>query len=263
MDNKYRYDPDCPIEDILYLIKQEDAESIRQALLEVINNNYPDSEIYLYKQGYSIYESKGKEFNPKLLASLNADESYLKATEDTLASSNNDSISFDGFQYLSTDKYVQVFTIEKDHSNRGLLITKNNNVVDEKYIDTLINVYNNQIQLLRNKDTDSLTGLLNRQSFDLKLSKVYTDLSYENRNQENFNGLAFALLDIDFFKSINDNFGHVYGDEVLILFSNAMKSTFRDNDMLFRYGGEEFAVLLNNVNLEQAQSILDRFRHNI
>ena len=104
MNNEYRYNPDCPIKDILYLIKQEDTERIRQALLEVINNTYPDSEIYLYKQGYSLYESKGKEFTPKLLASLNADESYLKKTEETLASSNNDSISFDGFQYLSTDK---------------------------------------------------------------------------------------------------------------------------------------------------------------
>ena len=263
MDNEFINNPDCPIKDILYLIQQDDTESIRQALLEVINKSYPDSEIYLYKQGYSIYESKGKEFTPKLLASLNAKESYLKTAEDTLASSNKESIHFDGFHYLSTEDYVQVFTIEKDHSNRGLLITKNNNVINEKYIDTLIRVYNNQIQLLRNKDTDSLTGLLNRQSFDTKIAKTYADLSYKNRSQEHLNGLVFALLDIDFFKSINDNFGHVYGDEVLILFSNAMKKTFRDNDMLFRYGGEEFVVLLSNVNLEQAQSILDRFRHNI
>ena len=264
MDNEYINSPHCPVKDVLYLIQQDDTESIQQALLEVINKSYPDSEIYLYKQGYSLYDSKDKEFAPKLLASINANEPYLKITEDTLSPSNKESIHFDGFQYLSTDNYVQVFTIEKEHSNRGLLITKNNIVVDEKYIDTLINVYNNQIQLLRNKDTDSLTGLLNRQSFDSKLAKVYADLSYKNRSQEkNLNGLVLALLDIDFFKSINDNFGHVYGDEVLILFSNAMKTTFRDNDTLFRYGGEEFAVLLSNVNLEQAQSILDRFRQNI
>ena len=128
MDNEYRNNPNCPIKDILYLIKQENTESIRQALLESINNTYPDSEIYLYKQGYSLYESKGKEFTPKLLASLNADESYLNKTEETLVSSNDDSINFDGFQHLSTDKHVQVFTVEKDHSNRGLLITKNNKI---------------------------------------------------------------------------------------------------------------------------------------
>ena len=64
MEHEYRNSPDCPVKDILYLIKQEDTESIRQALLEVINKSYPDSEIYLYKQGYSLYESKGKEFTP-------------------------------------------------------------------------------------------------------------------------------------------------------------------------------------------------------
>lgn len=263
MDNEYINNPDCPIKDILYLIQQDDTTSIRQALLEVINKSYPGSEVYLYKQGYSVYESKDKEFAPKLLASLNANKQYLKATENTITATNIEPSQFDGFQYLSADKYAQVFTIEAKHSNRGLLIIKNKNVIDEKYIDILISVYNNQIQLLRNKDTDSLTGLLNRQSFDSKIAKIYADLSYKNRSQEHLNGLVFALLDIDFFKSINDNFGHVYGDEVLILFSNAMKNTFRDNDMLFRYGGEEFVVLLSNVNLEQAQSILDRFRHNI
>lgn len=263
MDNKYRNNPDCPIKDVLYLIQQDDTENIRQALLEVINKSYPNSELYLYKQGYSLYEAKDKEFAPKLLATLNANKQYLKATENTITDSNKTPIQFSGFQYLSADKYAQVFTIENEHSNRGLLIIKNKNVIDEKYIDTLISVYNNQIQLLRNKDTDSLTGLLNRQSFDTKLEKLYADLGYKNRSQETSNSIVFALLDIDFFKSINDNFGHVYGDEVLILYSNTMKKTFRDNDMLFRYGGEEFAVILNNVNLEQAQSILDRFRHNI
>ena len=54
-----------------------------------------------------------------------------------------------------------------------------------------------------------------------------------------------GILDIDHFKSINDNYGHVYGDEVLLLFSDLMKKTFRGNDLLFRYGGEEFVVVLD------------------
>lgn len=263
MDNEYRNSPDCPVKDLLYLIQQDDIEHIRTALLETIDKSYPGGEIYLYEQGYSLYETKGKVFSPKLLACLNQDVSCLKKAKEILQSKDLESNNFTGFNYLPTDDYVQIFTVENEHSNRGLLITINKDIIDEKYIDTLISVYNNQIQLLRNKDTDSLTGLLNRQSFDIKLSKLHENLAYENRTQDDLSGYTFALLDIDFFKSINDKFGHVYGDDVLILFANTMKNTFRDNDMLFRYGGEEFAVLLDSVTLEQSELILDRFRNNI
>lgn len=263
MDNQYRNDPDCPIEDILYLIQQDDIENIRKALLEVINKSHPDGELYLYGQGYSLYESKNKEFSPQLLAYISHKKDYLKELQEIITSSNPKPVNFDGFKYLPTDEHVQVFIVENEHSNRGLLITVNKSIINDRYIKLLIKVYNQQIQLLRHKSTDSLTGLLNRQSFDIRLTNLHTDLGFENRTRDNLAGYVFALLDIDFFKSINDKYGHVYGDEVLILFSNMMNETFRDIDMLFRYGGEEFALLLNNVNLQQAEIILNRFRNNV
>lgn len=70
-----------------------------------------------------------------------------------------------------------------------------------------------------------------------------------------------VILDIDHFKLVNDNFGHLYGDEVLLHFAELMKKTFRYTDFLFRYGGEEFVVILNNVELEQALEIMNRFHH--
>ena len=263
MENEYRNSPDCPVKDILYLIQQDDIDHIRSALLKIIDESYPDGEIYLYHQGYSLYDSKDRNFTPTLLACLSGKEDCKKKSENILLSSESETIQLDGFKNLPSDNHVQVFTVENERSNRGLLITINKKLIKDKYINTLISAYNSQIQLLRNKDSDSLTGLYNRQSFDSKLSKIHAHLDLENRTQDNSSGYVFALLDIDLFKSINDNFGHVYGDEVLILFANAMRRTFREVDMLFRYGGEEFAVLLNSVNLEQAESILDRFRHNI
>ena len=72
--------------------------------------------------------------------------------------------------------------------------------------------------------------------------KLHSNFGFENRADDEHCQFCFTLIDIDFFKKVNDKYGHVYGDEVLLIFSNLMKKTFRDVDMLFRYGGEEFAV---------------------
>ena len=62
---------------------------------------------------------------------------------------------------------------------------------------------------------------------------------------------------------MNDQFGHLYGDEMLTLFARLMANTFRQEDLLFRYGGEEFAVVLANVDLELAARALERFRRSV
>lgn len=263
MEIENKNDIDCPVKDLLSLIRQDDIEHLRNALLEVIDKSHPGGEIYLYEHGYSLFESGNKRFSPTLLACRGSDNNCVENAQLIQLSSDADSIHFDGFKYLPTDDYVQVFTVESERSSRGLLITINENIIDEHYIHTLLSAYNHQVHLLRNKDTDSLTGLFNRQSFDSKLTKLHSNFSSEKRANDEPCQYCFALFDIDFFKKVNDKYGHIYGDEVLLMFSTLMKETFRDVDILFRYGGEEFAVLLHNVNLIQADSILNRFRKNI
>lgn len=254
---------DCPVKDLLSLIRHDNIEQLRKTLLDVIYKSYPASQIYLYEQGYSQYGTQKQTFSPTLIDYRNKQDKHIKESEVNKLSSDSDAIQFDGFKYLPTDDYVQVFTVESERSSRGLLITVNKDVIDEHYIYTLLSAYNHQVFLLRNKDTDSLTGLYNRQSFDCRLAKLHKNYIKENRSDDTPNKYCFALLDIDFFKLVNDKFGHIYGDEVLLLFSNIMKETFRNTDLLFRYGGEEFAVLLNDVDLELAGTILNRFRKNI
>lgn len=254
---------ECPVKDLLYLISQENIDQLRNALLDILEKSYPDGEFYLYEQGYSLFESTDKKFAPTLIACRSKSENCISKNQLMQLSSDDSAIQFDGFKYLPTENYVQVFTVESERTNRGLLITVCKDVVDEHYVNTLISAYNHQVHLLRNKETDSLTGLLNRQSFDSRLTKLYENFAMENRADDQPCSFTFALLDIDFFKNVNDKYGHVYGDEVLILFSNLMKKAFRDSDMLFRYGGEEFAILLHDVNLELADSILNRFRNTV
>ena len=68
------------------------------------------------------------------------------------------------------------------------------------------------------------------------------------------------MIDIDHFKQVNDRFGHLYGDEVLILIANILRSSFRSHDRIFRFGGEEFVVLLRATSLATAHKVFNRFR---
>ena len=127
----------------------------------------------------------------------------------------------------------------------------------------LYSVYARQTQLLDTKERDSLTHLLNRQSLDQTLAQVR---SYYRANPEkNAQGLAswLAVLDIDNFKAVNDTYGHIFGDEVLIHFSNILQEQMRFSDFLFRFGGEEFIVILNQVNRDGAKVAFERLRRSV
>lgn len=130
-------------------------------------------------------------------------------------------------------------------------------------IDNLASIYVNQLSLLWHGMQDPLTGLMNRQAFDNKLGSLFIKQEkciYRRRNDVMKSSAGvFAFIDIDHFKRINDTHGHIYGDEVLIAISSLMQKFFRENDLLFRYGGEEFVVVLKDVELQTAESILQRF----
>ena len=125
-------------------------------------------------------------------------------------------------------------------------------------------IYYNWSQLINDNERDTLTGLLNRKTFDAQIEKTLSAAHSQKKRTEDMEGLNYlAILDIDHFKKINDKFGHLYGDEVLLLFANIMRQTFRDSDQLFRYGGEEFVVILKNVSADMATGVLERFRKRI
>ncbi|KAB8040163.1 diguanylate cyclase [Janthinobacterium aquaticum] len=138
----------------------------------------------------------------------------------------------------------------------------------------IVSVYRNFQNLLDYSERDSLTGLLNRKTFDDQLAKILqsrgdveTDAArpadQERRHPGDTERQWLAVVDVDHFKLVNDKFGHLYGDEVLILIANLLQSSFRAQDRIFRFGGEEFVVLLRSITLENAQKIIDRFRMNV
>jgi diguanylate cyclase (GGDEF)-like protein len=126
-------------------------------------------------------------------------------------------------------------------------------------------VYQNYQNLLDYSERDALTGLFNRKTFDEEFSRRIagnthsaTELGPEGAEQDVQQWLA--VVDVDHFKQVNDRFGHLYGDEVLILMANILRNSFRAQDRIFRFGGEEFVVLLRSTTLEMAYRIFNRFR---
>ncbi len=131
-------------------------------------------------------------------------------------------------------------------------------------VEKLIRIFRNCDAHLTAFHHDVLTGLANRMALNEAMQRQMSKHQSEHRRRaESENFPAVCMLDIDFFKRVNDNFGHLYGDEVLLLFSRLMRECFRDDDQLFRYGGEEFIVVLNSFNDENTFLILNRFRQAI
>ncbi|MES9992647.1 MAG: GGDEF domain-containing protein [Candidatus Thiodiazotropha sp.] len=104
---------------------------------------------------------------------------------------------------------------------------------------------------------DSLTGVKNRSAFDANFSR---DIEFNRRKQSD---LSLLVLDIDFFKRINDQYGHAVGDMVLNEIAATVERTIRGSDALYRYGGEEFVVVLNDTNIEGARLLAKRIRNNV
>ncbi len=105
--------------------------------------------------------------------------------------------------------------------------------------------------------TDALTGLLNRRYIEERLME-----EVKRSNRHGF-PMSFMMLDVDQFKSYNDQFGHPAGDEALKIVAHVMKETLRGADVAARFGGEEFSILLPQTTGEEAAAIAERIRSNI
>ncbi len=110
---------------------------------------------------------------------------------------------------------------------------------------------------LKAAHSDALTGLKNRGALD-KILKREVDISIRHDTP-----LSLIVLDIDYFKSINDQYGHAIGDKVLKSLSRCIENEIRGCDILFRYGGEEFVIVLTNTDLDGAELLSERIRHRV
>jgi diguanylate cyclase (GGDEF)-like protein len=109
-------------------------------------------------------------------------------------------------------------------------------------------------QLYESSVRDPLTGAFNRHYFS---SQLTSELAYAARHEQ---PLSVILLDIDFFKKVNDTHGHLGGDAALLHLANVFAKSLRTEDLLARYGGEEFVILLRGIPVDRAVAVAERLR---
>ena len=170
---------------------------------------------------------------------------------------------------LADDNKIGLFPIvAADSSILGCIVAHSHidklNQREIDYIDQLtkqssitIQRANMYAEVLQHATLDALTGLNNRRQFEVRLKQ---EVAAAKRQQK---PLCAIMLDIDFFKKVNDNYGHAVGDEVLKNVAEIIKDSLRESDIPSRYGGEEFAILLPYTKLEEAGSVAQRLRSNV
>ncbi|TNF38778.1 MAG: GGDEF domain-containing protein [Gammaproteobacteria bacterium] len=185
---------------------------------------------------------------------------------------------FDGFQYSSA--YLQKsiaqgrqkghqcsYNLSIENEQLGGLTIFRGRKYSESELMLLENLLCSLLYPLRNAmkyhqaslqaHVDSLTGVNNRSTFDCALKR---EMNLAERNKQSF---SLLVIDIDYFKQVNDTYGHSAGDEVLKKVAATVQQCIRNTDLLFRYGGEEFVAILNNSDCEAALEVAQRILQSV
>lgn len=166
---------------------------------------------------------------------------------------------------LTPDKKIGVFPLVSEGKLLGSIVTKStDNVLSEKEINyleqltnqaaTTISRANVYAEILKHATLDALTGFNNRRQLEERIKQEVSSAKRQKRN------LCAIMTDIDFFKSVNDTYGHATGDLVLKTVSHVIKLQLRDYDIAGRYGGEEFSIILPYTRILEAKMVAERLR---
>ena len=191
---------------------------------------------------------------------------YMSAPVDTIS---KDCSMKEALEFLKRKRYKRVVVVDEEGKMSGVITKKELISLSYSRWAMLIKEHHEQLTQINasllNKSkkyeamasTDALTGLYNRRKF----SELYNSslLTMEQRGNE----MSLMILDIDYFKKINDTFGHAIGDQVLIQISHALLKNLRNIDIVCRWGGEEFVVLLPAVDLNHALFLAEKLRSSI
>ena len=268
------------LKSVIEITGQRDLDSLELSLLASLAELLPVVSIAIYKkhnenitktveQVIRLDVTRKENNTPEIHWSNAADiVATDKLTERCLLSSN---LALSAVN----DEHDSAFPITVESTTIGALRihSQNDLTTHKELIENIVKIYSNYLVILMESERDKLTGLYNRRTFDKKLDRLLKtqvakqDLDSETpdkrRPHKDTEHAWLVVLDFDNFKTVNDTYGHIYGDEILLTLSQKMKTFFRNSDLLFRFGGDEFVIILEPVSYASASRILEKFRKSI
>lgn len=268
---------------IVDLTNNRDIDTLNESLLKVVSMVDEVKRVRLFQ--YVTYASKGYiEQNLVLDINIIDDEKHLRwvrqASVVKIEANIQNCLDAGSIQHEVIDGETDCLLLPVFHAGKtiGVLVIEGSHEIlsNKKVFESLVMIYGNYLLVLYESERDKLTGLYNRRTFDLKLDRllelqrqyqkdkmVSVDQAHAQRKLNIDQEAWLVILDLDFFKKINDTFGHIYGDEVLLMFAQMMMMNFRSTDLLFRFGGEEFVVICEPAEKDMIMQVLERFRKKI
>lgn len=234
------------------------ANEMCKELITIIDNQEKASKEqlanYLFESAELVMNISEKDVSSTDFAETLFHNAYKELTKKSLSSYANTSSKIDSLNEMHKKTLV-----ECNGANVDLpVITDKFDDIHSQMTDEIkkandnIKHLNEQVKILeRNSNLDGLTKVYNRRALSTYLREVCDKETLPH-------DLHLLILDIDDFKQINDTHGHLAGDKVLIFIANILRKTLRDGDKIFRYGGEEFVIVLNRLDDMQCKNITNR-----
>lgn len=277
------------IDTLAEMTRYQDREVIEKSLLKTISEYEPTHQFSLYQViasepeitlGLLSYTSKHNIVTTEKVKRYRLPSEIHNGIVETINSG-----TLKVFERMNSElnKLVIYPAYNRDNNIFAVLIQKTDAVDtdSQRLIYGFLRIYSNYLELIEQTKRDKLTGLLNRETLDDEISRIIIHnnmvhdplsnaeeenddyMESESRRKIEKEGYWLGVLDIDFFKRINDEYGHLYGDEVLILVARLMERSVRTIDLVFRFGGEEFVILLKAENSADAEAGFERISHAI
>ncbi|MCF6298951.1 MAG: GGDEF domain-containing protein [Thiomicrorhabdus sp.] len=246
-----------------------DVEVLADETLSLLirSTNIDAGAIVISKKGeLKLIASKGILEADSLLEHDVVQESLKKGASERIKVPKN--IKIDGVLTHFYPSEVFIEPIEFKGIKLGVLIAATGATEADEHTERLLELFSRSIGLAINNAMthskfqhlaaiDGLTEIYNRR---FGMDRLKEDFSRAIRDSSS---LTVAMVDIDFFKKVNDTYGHLVGDKAIILTTSLIKDSLRDGDIVIRYGGEEFLIILHGADSEDALTVCERIRHKV
>jgi len=244
-----------------------EVETLSQQTIELLmqSTTIEAAAIFLFKNGEvnlkaaeGILEAETLRTHPTVLDAVNNGKSH--------AIKLPSQIKLDGVLTQFTPSEVFIEPIDFKGTHLGVMIAATGaeladdrtHIIFQLFLRSMGLAFNNALihsKFQRLAAYDGLTNVYNRR---FGMSRLKEDFSRASRDKS---ALSLIMVDIDHFKNINDNYGHLVGDKAIRLIASILKKTLRDGDIVVRYGGEEFLMILQGASPKDAMDIAERIRH--